>query len=363
MKKTSPMSRLDATTTGGFSLVEIMIAMALSLLLLAGVATMFVSSKTTYEVNDRLTQVQENGRFALETIMRDIRGAGYLGCFRPGLATKGTFTNTLNTPTAIAANYGNAVTGFDFQAPGTWAPLLAPADVPNVTDGGDVIAVRLPVVGIPFLHLNAAMTSKTDDLHVDKFTAGTGPFHNNQILMLANCQHRTIFEITNYDDVGGVIQHNKSSATATSPGNASDDLGYAFDPNNLNDGAGALVVTQTTTYYIGSTDPTKPPSLWRRNGTGNAEELVDGIQDLQMLFGVNDSNDRFVTKYVTANNIAPTDIVVSVSVGVLACSLDEYGTKTDTTTYDVLDDKFKAPGDRRLRQVFSSTAMIRNNGL
>jgi hypothetical protein len=46
-----------------------MVAMAISLLLLSGVISIFVSSKSSYETNERLSRIQENGRFALNSIM------------------------------------------------------------------------------------------------------------------------------------------------------------------------------------------------------------------------------------------------------------------------------------------------------
>ena len=63
----------------GLSLVELMIAMALSLLLMLGVIQIFLSSKQTYSTNSALSRVQESGRFAMEFLTQDIRNAGYKG--------------------------------------------------------------------------------------------------------------------------------------------------------------------------------------------------------------------------------------------------------------------------------------------
>src|SRR4051794_24843321 len=94
----------------GFSLVELLVAMGLSLILLAGVATMFASSRGSYETNERLARLEENGRFALDTIARDIRSAGYLGCSN--------FASTnlvVNKPGNVFGNLGNVpVQGFNF---------------------------------------------------------------------------------------------------------------------------------------------------------------------------------------------------------------------------------------------------------
>ena len=64
----------------GFSLVELMVAMALSLLLIGGALSIFFSSRLTYQVTDEASRIQETGRMALEFMLRDIRNAGWQGC-------------------------------------------------------------------------------------------------------------------------------------------------------------------------------------------------------------------------------------------------------------------------------------------
>src|SRR5690349_20318598 len=68
------------SASSGITLVELMVGMTLSLILLAGVLAIFASSRKTYETIDRLSRIQESGRFALETIVHDLRAAGYIGC-------------------------------------------------------------------------------------------------------------------------------------------------------------------------------------------------------------------------------------------------------------------------------------------
>ena len=64
----------------GFSLVEIMIALLIGLFLLGGILQMFSASQQTYRMQSNLARLQENGRFALDFLARDIRMAGYWGC-------------------------------------------------------------------------------------------------------------------------------------------------------------------------------------------------------------------------------------------------------------------------------------------
>jgi len=61
----------------GMTLVEIMIALLLGAFLLAGVMQIFLSTKRTYQMQENMSRLQENGRFAMEFLNRDIRMAGF----------------------------------------------------------------------------------------------------------------------------------------------------------------------------------------------------------------------------------------------------------------------------------------------
>lgn len=66
----------------GIGLVELMIAMTLSLVIGAAVIQVFLSQRQTYRTQDDMARVQENARFAFEQIAQDIRQVGYWGCSR-----------------------------------------------------------------------------------------------------------------------------------------------------------------------------------------------------------------------------------------------------------------------------------------
>lgn len=68
------------TAIRGFSLVELMIAMTLGLMLVLGVSHLFLGSKRSFVLQQHLAAVQENARFVLTRISRDLRQAGMFGC-------------------------------------------------------------------------------------------------------------------------------------------------------------------------------------------------------------------------------------------------------------------------------------------
>ncbi len=61
----------------GLSLIELMVAIVLGLILINGALEMLLSSRATFRNTDDVSRIQENGRFALDLLARNIRMAGY----------------------------------------------------------------------------------------------------------------------------------------------------------------------------------------------------------------------------------------------------------------------------------------------
>lgn len=64
----------------GLGLIELMIAMTLGLILVLGVSQIFLASKRSFVVQQQLAALQENARFVLTRISRDVRQVGMFGC-------------------------------------------------------------------------------------------------------------------------------------------------------------------------------------------------------------------------------------------------------------------------------------------
>src|SRR5215470_18617940 len=96
----------------GFSAVELMVAMTLSLILIAGVLSLVYSSKITYLENERVSRNQEGGRAAFEMILRDVRGAGFQGC-APAIAKGFVLNNLLNNPGSLLWQLDQPLQGYE----------------------------------------------------------------------------------------------------------------------------------------------------------------------------------------------------------------------------------------------------------
>ena len=71
----------------GVTLIELLVAMAISSILLVGIGSIYSSTKRTYFVQDEFGRLQENARYALDILAKDIRNAGYVGCKSLSLLT------------------------------------------------------------------------------------------------------------------------------------------------------------------------------------------------------------------------------------------------------------------------------------
>lgn len=333
----------------GLNLVELLVALSLSVLLLAGVGTIFSSSRSTYVTNDALARIEENGRFALDAIAQDVRGAGYVGCNKNAVKH-----NMLNGGTTAGSlwNFGEGVRAFDAQSGGTWSPTLDTAHAPQPVSGSDALILHVPRPANPMLRLTSAMASPTDVINVRTYPPGhNGVFHDNQILMISNCESATIFEISDYDPQAGTIAHEADAdGTATSPGNSSGSLQWPYDANS------SVIAVQSVVYYVRLFDGV--PTLYRRIDNGVPQPLAENIEMMQLRVGYDSNADRIADDNVVPSASTTHDRVVSVTIALLVRSPEPYG-EAVSRTYQVLDTPVTI-NDRYMRKVFTTTALVRN---
>ena len=88
----------------GLSLIELMIAITLSIFITAAMISLFVNSKQNYRLNENMSRLQENARFAMSFLARDIRMSDYRTCVtadRLATAIAGTNNNGLNNSDTV----------------------------------------------------------------------------------------------------------------------------------------------------------------------------------------------------------------------------------------------------------------------
>lgn len=71
----------------GFSLIEVMLALGLGLLLVLAGGRVFIGALQSWQAQEAAARMQEEARFVLQRMARDIRMAGAFGCLRPDTIT------------------------------------------------------------------------------------------------------------------------------------------------------------------------------------------------------------------------------------------------------------------------------------
>lgn len=131
------MTVSDKIHQGGHTIIEMMIAITLGMLIVAGLATVFAqNSQARYEI-ERANQQTENGRYAMQLLTDDLRNAGYLAEFDPSvLPTPATKPDPcLTTLAALNTALPISVQGYDNGA-------SAPSCLSDVRTGTDIVVVR-----------------------------------------------------------------------------------------------------------------------------------------------------------------------------------------------------------------------------
>jgi type IV pilus assembly protein PilW len=335
----------------GFSLVELMVAMTLSLVLLAGALSILYSSKVTYAENDRIARLQEAGRTVVELILRDARAAGFQGCSRPGTLVTPAITNVLNNPTSLLWNLERPMLGYDGST-GGWTPAL-PAEITNPTADSDIIVLRTVREGTPSFQLRATPAGMNDPLTVARGQDVDLPVGST--LVINDCQGASIFAVSGFTAVNGTtatIEH-----AAANPGNASGSLGRVYQEN------ARLTQLDSVIYYVRDSGTGLGPALWRKVGNAPEEELIEGVENLQFLYGVDTNADLLANRYDTAAQVDAANNwpnVISLTLAVLIRSENETNLEQDNRTYTMLT-QIKGPfNDRRQRSLFITTVTLRN---
>lgn len=352
MSKKSRLSRQY-----GLSLVELMIATTLGLILLTGVIQVFLSSKKVFSTQQAVSRIQETGRMAIDFLSRDIRMAGYMGC--SSRADSMETTNTLNDPTAFDFDFGNGIVGYAQED----LPLGALGDPAPLEDTDIVVLRSAGGSGVEVTKNNdgAQVFATSLGTEVGACSDGSDKVSGicaGDILVVTDCVKARVFQATSIN-VASNEANIKHSATGT-PGNAISSWGGASDKADYIFGPGSEIIVATSSAYFIAEGTSGRPSLWQTVNGGTALELLEGVEDMAISYGVdtNASPDYVPNVYVKASAVADWSRVISVQVSLLVASIeDNVLPEKQKYTFDGED---ITPDDLRLRQVFTSTIGIRS---
>lgn len=353
----------------GLSLVELIIAMALGLLLTLGVTQIYLSGNQTYRQTESLARAQESARFVSAIIQPDLRSAGSFGCLaQMGRPLDQVVDNRLNGGLPIPIT--QAVQGWEFNstAPGDTFALSSTPSTPAANKWSSGTAgTALPA------SLTGSVLSNSDVLIINSLAPisvpvnATNPQNGNSINLSSNSglpANRIVLATLGDCSEGELFQksNNANSSSITmaggnvSPGNNGNNFNLNYDSQTR------VYEFTSTAFYIG-TGTNGEPALFRRLMTPlqTPQELVSGVESLQLLYGVNTSGNEAADSYLPADQVQNWDRVVSVRFSVMTRGRDEVLEASNSRSFDMLGSEVSQGnnGDRRVRLVTVGTTAIR----
>ncbi|WDS36039.1 PilW family protein [Pseudoxanthomonas sp.] len=312
----------------GMSLIELMIALVIGLVLLAGVIQVFSASRTAYQLSQAIARNQENARFAMDFLQRDLRMVGHAGCVNDqsllslnsaGKITGGNIRSLFmteeqrndNTVTALPFPLRFDVSIQGFEAKGTspgdtlavgtpevggvgdWSPALPDAGLfqemrPKPIKGSDIVVMRYlspeqttvasfapPALTYPDESVAGATKIATDSTASNLFAMG-------------DCRGTSVFQAS--------AAPGDTSMTVSQTGLNKSGLAYV----GAQDGALAYGANQAwlskaeiVAYYV-ALNPDDVPSLYRMRWTSApggelsavSDEMAEGVESMQLLYSV-----------------------------------------------------------------------------
>lgn len=308
----------------GLSLIELMISITIGLLILVALSTLFINQSKARVELDKSNRMIDNGRYALELLSDDLMLAGYYGEFAPTSSVPAMPTSMPDpcstSPANMSAALQLAVQGYDAAGP-TSMIASAPCGLnytagSNLTlkPGSDILVVRrastatpivqgVALVGIPYLQASLCqydaqpylLDSNPANLHLR--TLGCTPTSTTPYAVLRQ------FVV---------------------------DIYYVSPSDNE-----TLVVAGS-----GCTVGDCIPTLKRLELDPNTHQfvptpLVEGIDYMQIEYGLDTNGDGIADSYVGAPLLADWPNVVAVKMHILARNTEATRGYTDSKTYSL----------------------------
>jgi type IV pilus assembly protein PilW len=314
-------ARPSRRRAAGLTLIEMMVTVVIGAFLMIGVISIFAQTRTTFRTGDAVERMQENVRFALNAMQPDVRMAGNWGMHSQG------------------------------------ALVTVPGGVAVTCAGADVTAWALdPTVGV-----EASNGQYT--LPCPAFANAFQPGSDVLVVRHASGQPAA--------PVNTVIQIASNRVGSTVFNNGAPPLAGACPPTCTFD-------WQTQAYYVTSASSlgANVPSLRRQvlvpGGVMQDQELIPGVEDFQVLLGLDADGDDDVERFVSADDpvlamLDPLDAAYDEAAQIVAVRLwlmfraeqAEQGF-VDANAYNYANVAGFTPNDGFRRMLVSKTVLLRN---
>jgi type IV pilus assembly protein PilW len=360
--------RLTTRYARGFTIVELMVAMVLALILTAAVGSLYVTSKQSFRVQDNASGIDETMRALEEDISREIRKAGYFGCFRWKENVTPSYALTARTPLAQAGNFpipmdaGLGIVklgpGYDIQGGIASATSVSPLQTSvTVVPGSEYVGISY---GQPQAYLTSAMATGVQPLQLNRSIAVS----SGQPLLLTNCDAMTLMR-ADQNGPRSDIAHDPATGDNVSLG----DPVWAY---TLFGQGSTLMSLQSSVFFLGQ-KAGDPPTLYLLtpdNSTSPAQPLAANVEQLNFLYGVDTGIAAAPLTFMNAAAVTAAGrwpLVRAVRVGLVLRSSEDSLSATAANaginfTWNAATGRYDANNtatDKRLRKSHVFTVAIR----
>ncbi|HSH42816.1 MAG TPA: PilW family protein [Arenicellales bacterium] len=341
----------------GMSLIELMIAMTISLVVIGAVSGVYLSTSRSYTQDEMLSRMQENARYALHVLSKDLSMAGYWG----PLITNDDINTVPRTCSDSDASdpakpqchgfYAGTALSVDQDAAGN---VCAPGTVGLASNW--VLFLQSPLEVATQVSSGDAAAALYGCISASEFESGT------DILAVKRVEARDFSSTRDEEDDEGELYLRT---------NGRDAMLVAYDRgDDASEGAGIAdwpyrpSVFYVRNYFLDTDDGI--PTLVRKTLNGDVMEteeggIAQGIEYFHVMFGVDldDDGDTTADFYTASPAIDQLDNIVSARIYVLARSVSPDPGYDNTKTYS-LGDVTRTVDDNYYRRVFTTTVSLRN---
>ena len=300
---------------GGFSLVELMVAMTLGLLISGGVGSMFLQGSRSSAEDDRYLRMIENGRYAIDVLARDLRMISFWGeMLDPG---------AINSSLVAGEDCGLDL--FDGAAPvlGNNPHASPPLVQFDITSGACAT-------------LTGTVSANTNQLAIK---------HTSGVSITAGQTEDAVYVRTN-GFTGDFIQY-KAASTPALTANFED---WTYRPSIYYVQANAGIPYLCRLQVVGLAF----------NATDVDECFAEGVEQFYVQFGIDTDNDSIANQYKSNPTIAEMNSAVTARIYVLVRSATADALMVNSKAYTLGDLSIAAANDNFYRRVFNTTVQLRN---
>lgn len=319
----------------GLSIVELMISLALGLLLTGALVGLFVNNSASRRQLDRAAEVLETGNYAINYLRREISLAGYYGIL-------GTPTGEENKPCAGSLE--------------EWRDSL------NIHASGsnDIGFSCLPNAKAT----DAIFIQRSSTCSTDEMTKCTPEIEGKTYIQVSECgDQKDEFVISTENSEFTKKSKNCDAASTAKIRRYFRKIFYVSNDNKLIEINITAMLPLATLGDFTISDIISANVIAKNDTSDDIKpisEITDGIESIQFEYGIDENGDGAPEKFTSTPTNTEWKNVIGVQAYLLARSLTEDTSHTDTKTYTLGDKVIAAANDHYRRRVFSTYINLNN---